>query len=99
MEKTREGGYYKLTGDFEEVPYSGKYVRDINFTPANRNLPDIGICRIYSSREDAEKMLGALQPNLCLRCSHEWRSKTTEKPTICPKCKSPYWNKPKKQSI
>ncbi len=51
MEKTREGGYYKLTGDFEEVPYSGKYVRDINFTPANRNLPDKGICRIYSSRD------------------------------------------------
>lgn len=33
----------------------------------------------------------------CERCDHEWvpRDKT-EKPTICPKCKSPYWDKPRK---
>ena len=32
----------------------------------------------------------------CYRCSHEWLPQ--EKgfiPTVCPKCKSPYWNKPK----
>ena len=31
----------------------------------------------------------------CERCNHEWvpRSKIDELPTICPKCKSPYWNK------
>lgn len=28
----------------------------------------------------------------CLRCTHEWASKA-EHPTICPKCKSPYWDK------
>ena len=28
----------------------------------------------------------------CLRCSHEWPSKQ-EHPTICPKCKTPYWDK------
>ena len=34
----------------------------------------------------------------CERCGHEWipRTKIEENPTICPKCKSPYWNKPKK---
>jgi len=33
----------------------------------------------------------------CERCGHEWvpRDKGQE-PTVCPKCKSPYWNKPKK---
>jgi predicted Zn-ribbon and HTH transcriptional regulator len=33
----------------------------------------------------------------CERCSHEWvpRDKGQE-PTVCPKCKSPYWNKPRK---
>jgi len=33
----------------------------------------------------------------CERCKHKWipRSKD-EIPTICPKCKSPYWNKPRK---
>jgi predicted Zn-ribbon and HTH transcriptional regulator len=34
----------------------------------------------------------------CERCDHEWipRTKTDEEPTICPKCKSAYWNKPRK---
>jgi len=33
----------------------------------------------------------------CERCGHEWvpRTKIDEDPTICPKCKSPYWNKPR----
>lgn len=31
----------------------------------------------------------------CERCDHLWvpRSKIDELPIICPKCKSPYWNK------
>jgi predicted Zn-ribbon and HTH transcriptional regulator len=33
----------------------------------------------------------------CERCGHEWvpRSKVEESPTICPRCKSPYWDKPR----
>lgn len=34
----------------------------------------------------------------CDRCHHKWipRLKIDEEPTICPKCKSPYWNKPRR---
>jgi len=34
----------------------------------------------------------------CERCSHEWvpRKKKEDKPVVCPKCKSPYWDKIKK---
>jgi DNA-directed RNA polymerase subunit RPC12/RpoP len=34
----------------------------------------------------------------CVRCGHKWvpRIMTEEEPTICPKCKSPYWNKARK---
>lgn len=33
----------------------------------------------------------------CERCGHEWIPRNKEeKPIICPKCKSPYWDKPKK---
>ena len=34
----------------------------------------------------------------CERCSHKWipRNKK-ETPAVCPKCKSPYWNKPRKK--
>jgi predicted Zn-ribbon and HTH transcriptional regulator len=34
----------------------------------------------------------------CERCGHEWISKIqTKEPRVCPKCKSPYWDQPKKQ--
>ena len=40
----------------------------------------------------------------CERCNHKWCPKSinqknsddVEIPIICPKCKSPYWNRPKK---
>jgi len=32
----------------------------------------------------------------CDRCVHEWVPRNEEMPIICPKCKSPYWNRPKK---
>lgn len=42
----------------------------------------------------------------CERCGHEWiprlsledlkSGKVDEAPVICPKCKSPYWDRPKK---
>lgn len=32
----------------------------------------------------------------CYRCKHAWVPRDIgEIPTICPNCKSPYWNKPK----
>jgi predicted Zn-ribbon and HTH transcriptional regulator len=33
----------------------------------------------------------------CQRCGHEWvpRDKT-QKPRVCPKCKNPYWDRPRK---
>ena len=32
----------------------------------------------------------------CERCNHKWIPRSKETPVICPECKSPYWNKPKK---
>jgi len=34
----------------------------------------------------------------CERCGHEWITRTEEMPKVCPKCKSPYWNVPRKDS-
>lgn len=31
----------------------------------------------------------------CKRCNHSWVARI-ENPTVCPKCKSPYWNIKKK---
>ena len=33
--------------------------------------------------------------NKCYRCGHKWVQREEDKPRICPKCKSPYWDKPK----
>ena len=35
---------------------------------------------------------------LCERCKYRWvpRQSTKKEPKICPKCKSAYWNKPRK---
>jgi predicted Zn-ribbon and HTH transcriptional regulator len=30
------------------------------------------------------------------RCGHEWFPREPEKPRVCPKCKSPNWDRPKK---
>jgi DNA-directed RNA polymerase subunit RPC12/RpoP len=29
----------------------------------------------------------------CNRCSHTWTPRENGEPAVCPKCKSPYWNK------
>jgi predicted Zn-ribbon and HTH transcriptional regulator len=36
----------------------------------------------------------------CERCGHEWlpRDKSQD-PRVCPKCKSPYWDRPRKADI
>ena len=33
----------------------------------------------------------------CLRCGHAWLPRQTDKPIVCPKCKSPWWDIPKKE--
>lgn len=29
----------------------------------------------------------------CFRCLHTWVPRTDKLPRVCPKCKSPYWEK------
>jgi DNA-directed RNA polymerase subunit RPC12/RpoP len=33
---------------------------------------------------------------LCCRCQHEWHPRKPERPVVCPRCKSAWWNKPRK---
>ena len=37
----------------------------------------------------------------CERCGHDWlpREQGKPEPKVCPKCKSPYWNSPRKASM
>lgn len=39
-----------------------------------------------------------LTGNRCERCDHEWVPRANSEPTVCPRCKSPYWNRPRKDA-
>lgn len=34
----------------------------------------------------------------CSRCSHEWVPRVPTLPKRCPQCKSPYWQRPRKEA-
>ena len=36
-----------------------------------------------------------IKGNRCFRCEHKWVQREEGKPAVCPKCKSPYWDRPK----
>jgi predicted Zn-ribbon and HTH transcriptional regulator len=49
-----------------------------------------------------QKRAGAnilIQGHKCYRCDHEWIPRNKEPPETCPKCKSPFWQKPRKNHI
>jgi NADH pyrophosphatase NudC (nudix superfamily) len=37
-----------------------------------------------------------LQGFQCERCGHKWVPREDETPRVCPKCKSPYWDRPRR---
>lgn len=42
---------------------------------------------------DALEEAGARFPWYCLACNIEWFSRSPERPTSCPKCRSKYWDR------
>lgn len=57
---------------------------------------------IKQSKGGEQKMgLQRVQINKCVceRCAYSWIPKDEEElPVTCPNCRSPYWNKPRKQA-
>ena len=48
------------------------------------------------SLEDGENNAAGV---LCERCGHKWVPRdVNDEPRVCPKCKSPYWNKPRRDT-
>jgi len=35
----------------------------------------------------------------CFRCEHTWLPREDEHPKVCPKCKSPYWDTPRRDAV
>lgn len=40
-----------------------------------------------------------IRPMICSRCGYDWMPRTAARPTVCPKCKSPYWDKKKLKKL
>ncbi len=42
-----------------------------------------------------------LKGYLCERCDHKWlpKDESKDKPKVCPKCKSPYWDTPRRINV
>jgi predicted Zn-ribbon and HTH transcriptional regulator len=38
-----------------------------------------------------------LSTRTCKRCGRTWTLRLPKEPIVCPKCKSPYWNKETKK--
>jgi DNA-directed RNA polymerase subunit RPC12/RpoP len=55
----------------------------------------------YYGRGDMGRVPITIMGYRCERCGHEWvpRGEHTEDPRVCPKCRSPWWNKPKKSMM
>lgn len=34
----------------------------------------------------------------CERCEYVWKQREERLPFVCPRCKSPYWNKPRRNN-
>lgn len=51
-----------------------------------------------ATKEKLQQELGIVKLDGCrCRCGHEWLPRNTEeKPRVCPKCKSPNWDRPKR---
>jgi predicted Zn-ribbon and HTH transcriptional regulator len=56
--------------------------------------------RVLQRPERAENMGEIMMAGFqCERCEHKWVPREEgQVPTVCPKCKSPYWNKPRVRS-
>ena len=58
----------------------------------------IYLSSIYFTGNFMAKMVSiTMQGYRCERCKHEWIPKGKDAPMVCPFCKSPYWNKPRKK--
>jgi DNA-directed RNA polymerase subunit RPC12/RpoP len=61
-----------------------------------------GVTNMFGNLSRSKKMKVKITTEgyRCLRCKHEWipRTKKEVRPTTCPKCKSPYWDKERRSN-
>jgi len=58
----------------------------------------ISVCMYYINRMSQRDIQITISGWRCLRCGHEWVPRSKDKPRSCanPKCRSVYWDRPRK---
>lgn len=54
---------------------------------------------IYLARVVSDMGEITLKGYKCERCEHVWVPRDEERPRVCPKCKSPYWDRPRQANM
>jgi len=65
-------------------------IHHINRNKGDNRVPNLALMNVYSHNGRFNNSLN------CKRCRHSWTPRQQEI-TICPKCKSPYWNKARRR--
>ena len=65
-------------------------IHHINRNRGDNRVPNLALMDVYSHNGRFNSQLN------CKRCGHTWTPRQQEI-TICPKCKSPYWNKARRK--
>lgn len=104
-EKRVRGEWFLLNGDDVE-----RVARYFNAPENWRDLvPNLNIGRLRYEPPPSDAGGWVDTPNVqrveikvwecgCERCGHEWETRTDKLPGTCPRCKSPHWNKPKRET-
>ena len=45
----------------------------------------------------ANMSVAIIEKPLCYRCGFTWKPKSRRLPSVCPRCKSPYWDRPRRK--
>ena len=56
-------------------------------------------CSLVGNLPDMAKTPITLMGYRCERCAHQWVPRLDREPSVCPSCKSPYWNRPRRPRI
>ena len=60
--------------------------------------PSISTAEVTEEISDVTaSMLALIRENRCYRCEYTWESKSKKLPKVCPRCKSPYWDRPRRK--
>ncbi len=75
------------------------WLASVNSADEDRQMRGRGYHAGLEGQDVKQAMLTLAGPQMyeCTRCGHTWKPRADRAPQNCPKCKSPYWDKPRQK--